>query len=104
MDEAKKVKIEQLAATAYDKHERYSMMRMMNTPTEPAAKKQSAIELAVACGEMIEARRALEDTLNEICRTERAKRFCQEIGCSGISLEMCLNQPLDCEIVRKMGI
>jgi len=64
MNEAKKVKIEQLAATAHAKGERYRMMGMMNTPTEPAAKKQSAIEYAAARGEMIDANRALEDALN----------------------------------------
>ena len=63
MDEEKKVKIEQLAATAHDKSERYKMIGMMNTPNEPDAKKQSAVEFAIARGEMIEANRALEDAL-----------------------------------------
>jgi hypothetical protein len=64
MKEEKKIKIEQLAATAHDKSEKYKMLGMMNTPSEPEAKKQSAIEYAVARGEMIEANRELEDALN----------------------------------------
>ena len=64
MDEAKKVKIEQLAATAHEKSERYKMLGTMNMPSEPEAKRQSAIEYAIARGEMIEANRALEDALN----------------------------------------
>lgn len=40
----------------------------------------------------------------KICRTERAKRFCNEIGCSGLSPDLCKSHPLDCGIVRKIGI
>lgn len=64
MNEEKRAKIERLAATAHDKSEKYRMIGMMNTPSEPDAKKKSAIEYAVARDEMIEANRALEDALN----------------------------------------
>ena len=64
MDEEKKVKIERLAAIAHDKSERFKVMGMMNTPTEPANKRQIAVEYAVARGEMIDANRSLEDALN----------------------------------------
>ena len=64
MDESKKLKIEQLAATAHDKSERYKMLGMMNMPSDPGAKKRSAIEYAIARGEMIEASRALEGAFN----------------------------------------
>lgn len=64
MDEEKKLKIEQLAAIAHDKSERFKIMGMMNTPTEPAEKRKSAVEYAVARAEMIDANRALENALS----------------------------------------
>ena len=64
MDEAKKVKIEQLAATAHDKRVRYDAMGMMNTPDNAAERTKAAIAYALCKGELYEANRALEDALN----------------------------------------
>ena len=55
--------LRQLAATAHDKGERYKMLGMMNTPSDPDEKKQSAIEYAIARGEMIDASNALRTRL-----------------------------------------
>lgn len=30
-----------------------------------------------------------------------AHKFCREIGCSGMSPDMCKNRPFDCAIVQK---
>jgi hypothetical protein len=65
MDEVKKIKIEHLAAIAYEKSARYRLLGMLNVPSEHDEKKKSAVEYAVARGEMIEANRALEDALND---------------------------------------
>ena len=35
-------------------------------------------------------------------RTLIAKQFCNEIGCSGLSPDMCKDHPLDCSIVKKV--
>jgi len=34
--------------------------------------------------------------------TLMVKDFCKEIGCSGISPDMCRNHPFDCSIVKKV--
>jgi len=36
------------------------------------------------------------------CRQERAKEFCKDIGCSGIDPKTCTDNPLDCQIVKKV--
>lgn len=64
MNEEKRCEIERLAADANDKRMRYEAKRMMNTPSEPEARKAAAVEYALAKREMIEANRALEDALN----------------------------------------
>lgn len=64
MRDDKKLKIEQLAASDYEKSEIYRMLGMSKTPSDPVEKKQCFINYAIARGEMIEANRALKDALN----------------------------------------
>ena len=42
--------------------------------------------------------------LDDAERTKIAKRFCRLIGCSGLSPDLCLSNPLNCKIVQKIGI
>lgn len=51
--------IADLAATAFDKHERVKMLEMMNTPVEYEARKKAFIELALAREEARKAEEAL---------------------------------------------
>jgi hypothetical protein len=64
MDEAKRRKIEILAADAHDKRMRYEGHQMMNTPSDSEERKKAAVAYAVAKAEMIEANRLLEDEMN----------------------------------------
>ena len=64
MNEEKRCEIERLAADSHDKRLRYEGLGMMNTPSEPQARKTAAVEYALVRREMIEANRALEDALN----------------------------------------
>jgi hypothetical protein len=64
MTEEKRLEIEQLAADAYDKRQRYEALSMANTPSDPEEKKAAKIAYALAKRELIEANRALEDALN----------------------------------------
>jgi hypothetical protein len=64
MNEEKRCEIERLAGDAHDKRMRYEGLGMMNTPSEPEARKATAVEYALARRKMIEANRALEDALN----------------------------------------
>jgi hypothetical protein len=62
--EEKRLEIEQLAADAYDKRQRYEALSMANTPSDPEEKKAAKIAYALAYREMIEADRALDHALN----------------------------------------
>jgi len=42
--------------------------------------------------------------LDDAERIKIAKRFCRLIGCSGLSHDLCLRNPLNCRIVQKVGI
>jgi len=64
MDEEKRCEIERLAEDANDKRLRCEVLGMMNTPSEPEARKAGAVKYALARREMIEASRALGDALN----------------------------------------
>lgn len=64
MNETKRCEIERLAADAHDKRIRLESLGMMNTPSEPDARKAAAVEYAIARGEMIESNRALEYAIN----------------------------------------
>ena len=64
MNEEKRCEIERLAGDDHDKRMRYEGLGMMNTPSEPEARKAAAVEYALAQRETIEANRALEYALN----------------------------------------
>ncbi len=60
MDDERKAEIAKLAGEAHDKRRYYEMLGMMNTPSDPDAKREAAIAYAIAQAEMFEAKHLLE--------------------------------------------
>lgn len=52
-------KIAVLATDLHEKQERFRMLGMMNTPTEPEEKQRAAVEYEIARAEVAEAQAAL---------------------------------------------
>lgn len=64
MNEGARYAIAVLAADVQEKRERFRMLGMMNTPTEPEQKQRAAVEYELARTEVIEAEAALHRVQN----------------------------------------
>ncbi len=60
MDEAKRYRITVLADALHDKQNRYHMLGLANTPTDPAEARKARIEYALARAEYLEAQAELD--------------------------------------------